>query len=208
MQPCSRPRARSCSISWSPKATARCCWIARGDRAEALLKKLKMYRLRAKVEIELRAATGASMSGLRAIRQPAAPYATRHQLSPIPGWRRWACAASARVAEMPDNLAGPAPLSCRSAWRWACRKAGDFGSDKIFALDAGLDELHGVSFDKGCYVGQELTARMKHRGTARKRILPVTADARPARRPAPRSRAAAAEIGEIVSIYGTRGFRA
>ena len=49
----------------------------------------------------------------------------------------------------------------------------DFGSDKMFALDAGLEELHGVSFEKGCYVGQELTARMKHRGTARKRLLLV-----------------------------------
>ncbi len=43
----------------------------------------------------------------------------------------------------------------------------------MFALDADLDELHGVAFDKGCYVGQELTARMKHRGTARKRLLPI-----------------------------------
>ena len=49
----------------------------------------------------------------------------------------------------------------------------DFGSDKMFALDGDLDELHAVSFDKGCYVGQELTARMKHRGTARKRLLTV-----------------------------------
>ncbi len=43
----------------------------------------------------------------------------------------------------------------------------------MFALDADLDELHAVSFNKGCYVGQELTARMKHRGTARKRLLPI-----------------------------------
>ena len=57
----------------------------------------------------------------------------------------------------------------------------------MFALDADLDELHAVSFDKGCYVGQELTARMKHRGTARKRLLPRGDDGRqrPARRDAP-----------------------
>jgi folate-binding protein YgfZ len=54
----------------------------------------------------------------------------------------------------------------------------DFGQDKIFALDADLDELHAVAFDKGCYVGQELTARMKHRGTARKRLLSVAASRR------------------------------
>ncbi len=40
---------------------------------------------------------------------------------------------------------------------------------------ADLDELSAVAFDKGCYVGQELTARMKHRGAARKRVLPLAA---------------------------------
>jgi tRNA-modifying protein YgfZ len=37
--------------------------------------------------------------------------------------------------------------------------------------------VHGVSFTKGCYVGQEIVARMEHRGTARKRIIRATADA-------------------------------
>src|SRR5581483_2358029 len=81
----------------------------------------------------------------------------------------------------------------------------DFGSDKIFALDAGLEELHGVSFDKGCYVGQELTARMKHRGTARKRLLPVTAQA-PLPQPGTAVKAGKTDIGEITSVYGNRGF--
>jgi folate-binding protein YgfZ len=83
----------------------------------------------------------------------------------------------------------------------------DFGSDKIFALDAGLDELHAVSFDKGCYVGQELTARMKHRGTARKRLLPVVAKAD---NPLPTHdvpvTADGQEIGIVVSVYDARGF--
>ena len=59
-------------------------------------------------------------------------------------------------------------------------EGGDFGSDKMFALDADLDELHAIDFDKGCYVGQELTARMKHRGTARKRLLAVESAGRDA----------------------------
>jgi folate-binding Fe-S cluster repair protein YgfZ len=41
----------------------------------------------------------------------------------------------------------------------------------VYALDAGLEELNGVNFKKGCYIGQEVTARMKHRSTARRRIL-------------------------------------
>ena len=48
--------------------------------------------------------------------------------------------------------------------------------DKGFALENGLDALNGVDFDKGCYVGQELTARTKHRGAIRKRIFRVDVD--------------------------------
>jgi folate-binding protein YgfZ len=49
----------------------------------------------------------------------------------------------------------------------------DLPPDSVFALDAGLEELNGVSFKKGCYVGQEVTARMKHRATARRRFVVV-----------------------------------
>jgi hypothetical protein len=48
--------------------------------------------------------------------------------------------------------------------------------DKSFALEANLDQLNAVDFDKGCYVGQENTARQKHRGVLRKRLLPVMVD--------------------------------
>jgi hypothetical protein len=76
----------------------------------------------------------------------------------------------------------------------------------MFALDAGLGELNAISFDKGCYVGQELTARMKHRGTARKRLLAVTtADGSPLLRDAPLT-TGGQEIGAVTSAYGTRGF--
>ena len=46
----------------------------------------------------------------------------------------------------------------------------------IFPHEANLDQLGGVSFTKGCYVGQEVVSRMEHRGTARSRILPVELD--------------------------------
>jgi hypothetical protein len=47
----------------------------------------------------------------------------------------------------------------------------DFAYADIFPHDANLDLLHGVDFDKGCYVGQEVVSRMRHRGGARKRIV-------------------------------------
>jgi tRNA-modifying protein YgfZ len=46
----------------------------------------------------------------------------------------------------------------------------DFAYGDAFPHDANFDLLHGVDFDKGCYVGQEVVSRMKHRGTARKRV--------------------------------------
>ncbi len=50
----------------------------------------------------------------------------------------------------------------------------DLVVDKSLMLESNLDALHGVDFDKGCFVGQELTARTKYRGLVRKRLLPVT----------------------------------
>ncbi|MEL6287763.1 MAG: folate-binding protein [Pseudomonadota bacterium] len=51
----------------------------------------------------------------------------------------------------------------------------DFDAGVVFAHDIGLDQLGGVSFSKGCYVGQEVVSRMRHRGTARRRIVGVRA---------------------------------
>lgn len=53
--------------------------------------------------------------------------------------------------------------------------ARDIQVDKYFLLEASFEELNGVDFKKGCYVGQELVSRMKHRDAVRKRILPVVA---------------------------------
>jgi len=50
----------------------------------------------------------------------------------------------------------------------------DIEVDKRFILEANFAELGGVDFNKGCYVGQEMTARMTYRGSLKKRLLPVT----------------------------------
>ncbi len=49
----------------------------------------------------------------------------------------------------------------------------DLVPDSSFLLESNVEEMNGVDFTKGCYVGQELTARTKHRGSVRKRILPL-----------------------------------
>ncbi|HEU4806275.1 MAG TPA: folate-binding protein, partial [Nitrobacter sp.] len=52
----------------------------------------------------------------------------------------------------------------------------DFTFGDAFPHEANMDRLHGVDFDKGCYVGQEVVSRMEHRGTARSRIVRVLLD--------------------------------
>ena len=49
----------------------------------------------------------------------------------------------------------------------------DLETDKTLLLEAGFDELHGIDWDKGCYMGQELTARTRYRGLVKRRLVPV-----------------------------------
>ncbi len=52
----------------------------------------------------------------------------------------------------------------------------DMEADKSVLLEAGFDELGGISWTKGCYMGQELTARTKYRGLLKRRLVPVSAE--------------------------------
>jgi len=52
----------------------------------------------------------------------------------------------------------------------------DFAYGDAFPHEADMDQLNGVDFDKGCYVGQEVVSRMEHRGSARTRVVPVAFD--------------------------------
>ncbi|HUJ02979.1 MAG TPA: hypothetical protein VLW75_05020 [Rhizomicrobium sp.] len=154
--------------------------------AEALAKRLAMYRLRAKVEIGIRPQLAVIWGeGLDDPRLPAL--------------------GKRNIVARAETGAGPSDEYLENRLKLGVPEGADFGSDKIFALDAGLEELHGVSFEKGCYVGQELTARMKHRGTARKRLLVIDSDS--ALPPAGTDiTAGGRELGQIVSTYGRRGF--
>lgn len=52
----------------------------------------------------------------------------------------------------------------------------DLIADKSILLESGFDELNGVDWKKGCYMGQELTARTKYRGLIKKRLVPIQID--------------------------------
>jgi tRNA-modifying protein YgfZ len=161
---------------------------------DALVKRLALYRLRAKVEIVPR-------DDLAVVwREDAAAVPTLVADPRHPGL---GARGIVPAAEAPSTHGSDAFETLRLDL--GVPEGRDFGQDKTFALDADLDELHAIAFEKGCYVGQELTARMKHRGTARKRLLPIAANAE---LPAPETplRAGDRELGALHSVYGTRGF--
>jgi tRNA-modifying protein YgfZ len=165
---------------------------------DSLQKRLSLYRLRAKVEI--------------VPRDDLSVFASWDPQSALPGDAPAdprLTALGKRMMLRSADAARPADDAAYLAHRLdlGVPEGSDFGQDKIFALDGGLDELNGVAFDKGCYVGQELTARMKHRGTARKRLLPVASvDGRMLPCPDTGVTANGHDIGTLTSTYGARGF--
>jgi folate-binding protein YgfZ len=138
-------------------------------RAPELVKRLTFYRLRAKIDIalavELRTAAlwnGAveapAISGIAAFPDPRLPALGLRLIGPLP--------------LVQTAMAGAELASYRRyALKLGVPDSADVPPDSVFALDAGLEELGGVDFKKGCYVGQEVTARMKHRASARRRFL-------------------------------------
>ena len=139
--------------------------------APDLARRLGFYRLRAKVEVEDRSGVLAVAAGWGDTAPPddeVGVVAADPRL-PALGWR--AIVAADDAAE----FAG-VPADAYHAHRIALgvpEGGRDFLFGDAFPHEALMDQLHGVDFDKGCYVGQEVVSRMHHRGTARTRLLPV-----------------------------------
>jgi tRNA-modifying protein YgfZ len=142
--------------------------------AEALIKRLTMYKLRAAVTIEAAPpdlVVGA-MWGVT-VRVPAGVIAYPDPRLAAMGQRF--IAPAGRVGEIP---AVPSDEAAYHAHRiaWGVPEGGlDYAFADTFPHEALFDQLAGVDFEKGCYVGQEVVSRMEHRGTARNRIVPVQA---------------------------------
>ncbi len=120
--------------------------------APALLQKLQMYRLRAKVSID--PTEKYAIRGLGAAPNDAWP----DPRDPALGWRAY------------RDTPGDAPQIDWGAIRvaHAIPESGIELTPETYILEAGFERLHGVDFRKGCYVGQEVTARMKHKTELKK----------------------------------------
>jgi folate-binding protein YgfZ len=146
----------------------------RADIADDFVRRLTLYKLRAKVEISKQeeslvavswgTESGASQtesSWLRDLRFP--------EGSPV--WRSYDAATDA------------GDISAWHALRVAsgvAESGTDYALSDAFPHDVLFDQIGGVGFRKGCYVGQEVVSRMQHRGTARRRVLIVSGEALPA----------------------------
>ncbi len=125
--------------------------------AEGLLKRLTMFKLRARAEIVLN-------TDLRAL------WST----SPFPG-----SAGDPRLAGRVHRGIGEQGGEARTLDTIEIQ-AGvpafdrDYGEAEVFPTDVNLDAFGGVGWKKGCFIGQEVVSRMKRRGTIRKRSLPAT----------------------------------
>jgi folate-binding protein YgfZ len=157
-------------------------------RREALIDRLKLYRLRAKVEIEaMEGSVFVSWGGEVA---PGDGWMADPRL-PALGWRGYGLAGEVDTDEDAYDahrlaLGVPDP-------------AKDCVPDQTFPLEADWDLLNAIDFHKGCYIGQETTSRMKRRSAVKTRMVPIAFDG-PAPLPGtPVETSAGLRAGEVLS---------
>ena len=176
------------------------------EKAPALARKLGMYKLRSKVTVEDRSATMdvAVVFGPGAEKHNAVPGALSYIDPRLPelGVRVLTPAGQAgKMLGLPE-----APLADYESLRLSLGVpdgSRDLPVEKALLLESGFDELNGVDWKKGCYMGQELTARTKYRGLVKKRLFPVKVEgALPT--PGTAIERNGEEVGEIRSGAGNR----
>ncbi len=153
------------------------------DKAAELVKRLLMYKLRANVSIADRSGNFdvlAAWGEWCEAELPAGSVTFGDSRNADLGWRR--------LVQRPESMRGtismlvsrPTPFDDYAGHRilLGVPEGGqDYAFGEVFPHEALFDQLHGVSFTKGCYVGQEIVARMEHRGAARRRFVRVTSTA-------------------------------
>ena len=149
------------------------------ERAPALARKLKMYTLRSKVTVEDlgttlevaaafgdEASTALGIGGAVSFTDPRLAALGVRVIAPAGQAARLLSARGFSEAPLAAYDAVRLPLGVPDGSR-------DLQVEKALLLENGFDELNGVDWKKGCYMGQELTARTKYRALIKKRLFPV-----------------------------------
>jgi folate-binding protein YgfZ len=184
-------------------------------RLDDLMRRLSMYKLRAKVALadvrdELAVAVMWGEVAAAALGLPLTPGAARAWGGGIvfvdPRLAGLGCRGilprEAAAATLEGAGFTAAPLAEHRRLRLSLgvpEGSLDLPPEKALPLENGFDELNGVDFTKGCYVGQELTARMKHRALVKKRLVPVAIEG-PAPAPDAPVTLAGQEAGELRTV--------
>lgn len=171
-----------------------------------LVQKLNFYKLRAKVICEdlsevlcviaVWDGTGTTRYGLCYVDPRLAALGMRVMLPPH--------LAAEAAADLGATLAEPAAYEAHRIALGVPRGGEDFSYGDTFPHEADMDQLAGVDFDKGCYVGQEVVSRVEHRNRARSRIVPVAYDESPPSAGLP-VMAGGKEVGTLGSTAKGRG---
>lgn len=188
------------------------------ERAADLAKRLKIYKLRSKAEVaaagdDWAVALAFGAGALAALGLPETPGAAVAWQGGVAYVDPRLAAAGARLilprasAESALAEAGFAPGSLAD---WDRRRLAlglpdgsrDLEVEKTVLLEAGFDELGAIDWQKGCWMGQELTARTRYRGLVKRRLLPVVVSG--AAEPGTPVTAGGKEVGTLRSVEGDR----
>ena len=174
--------ARPGHAVWAALLTAQGKWLAdffvfcqaevllldcEAEQIPMLIQRLSRYRLRMKASLRAEPALGVHVA-----------WDGRPDVAAV-------IAPDPRLPDFAWRILAAGPLSANASPEdWDRHRLGaglpdgskDMEPDRSVLLEAGFDELSGVSWSKGCYMGQELTARTKYRGLVKRRLVPVGVD--------------------------------
>jgi len=173
------------------------------EKAADLIKRLTFYKLRANVTIT-DVSEDHSVAALWGGAAPeVAPPVIVYQdprLAEL-GWR--AIAPQSFDWSTVGSIVAPETYHAHRIAHGVPEGGRDYAFGDTFPHDALFDQMDGVSFQKGCYVGQEVVSRVQHRSTARKRVVPL--DGSEPLQPGAEVKAGEAVIGSVGSVAGHRG---
>ncbi|MBI2707185.1 MAG: folate-binding protein YgfZ [Proteobacteria bacterium] len=151
---------------------------AEAARLEDLLKKLNLYKLRSQVILKIRpdlkvsALWGEGVASSLGLKEESGN--ARESVFMDPRLVELGARALGEIDQQSFQVMSVKDYAHHRLTLGVPEGGQDLIPEKSIPLESGLDELHAISWTKGCYMGQELTARTKYRGLVRKRLFPVT----------------------------------
>jgi tRNA-modifying protein YgfZ len=170
----------------------------RTDIADDFIRRLMLYKLRAKVEITRRNQETVAVSWSDDSKPSDSESTASHSDSISVRDLRFPRPVYRSYGDPPSEPEAEADWSALRVQHGIAESGADYAPGDAFPHDVLLDQMDGVGFRKGCYIGQEVVSRMQHRGTARRRVLLVAGD-----RPLPAAGTEITANGRAIGTLGT-----